>query len=152
MSDLCWKRKTRMWGKVECCFNQFILQDMNYGFTPRPFITSDRAIHLSEVLITINLLTLLTRDVDCFIRCLSLSDSLCITLQPQITIRSHLHFKPKFTSRILKNFKKLPPVGFELTTLTITGSNVECLSIYPQSHVLLGRPLIEVFFHAPFQY
>ena len=44
------------------------------------------------------------------------------------TIGSHLHFKPKFTSRGLKNFKKLPPVRFELTTLTITGSKVECLS------------------------
>ena len=44
------------------------------------------------------------------------------------TMWSHLHFKPKFTSRSLKNFKKLPPVGFELTTLTITGSKVECLS------------------------
>ena len=44
-------------------------------------------------------------------------------------IRSHLHFKPEFTSRGLENFrKKLPPVGFELTTLTITGSKVECLS------------------------
>ena len=27
------------------------------------------------------------------------------------TIRSHLNFEPKFTSRGLKNFKKLPPVG-----------------------------------------
>ena len=44
------------------------------------------------------------------------------------TIRSHLHFKPKFTSKGLTNFKKLPHVGFELTTLTITGSKAECLS------------------------
>ena len=44
------------------------------------------------------------------------------------TMRSHLHFKPKFTSKGLKIFKKLPPVGIELTTLTITGSKVECLS------------------------
>ena len=43
------------------------------------------------------------------------------------TIRSHLHIKPEFISRGLKNFsKKLPPVGIELTT--ITGSKVECLS------------------------
>ena len=44
------------------------------------------------------------------------------------TIRLHLHFKPEFTSRRLKNFKKLPPVGFELATLAITGSKVGCLS------------------------
>ena len=45
------------------------------------------------------------------------------------TIRSHLHFTPEFTSRGLKLFsKKLPPVGIELSTLTITGSKVECLS------------------------
>ena len=45
------------------------------------------------------------------------------------TIRSYLHFKPEFTSRGLKNFsKKLSPVGIELTTLTITGSEVKYLS------------------------
>ena len=44
-------------------------------------------------------------------------------------IRSHLHFKPEFTSRVSKNFsKKLPQVEIEPTTLTITGSKVECLS------------------------
>ena len=41
------------------------------------------------------------------------------------TIRSHLHFKPKFTSRGLKNFKKLPPVGIEITTLTITTGRIQ---------------------------
>ena len=46
-----------------------------------------------------------------------------------LTIRSHLYFKLEFTSRGLNNFsKKLPSPGIELTTLTITGSKVECLS------------------------
>ena len=46
------------------------------------------------------------------------------------TIRSHLHFKSEFTPRGLKNFrKKLPPVGIELTLLTITGYMVECIYV-----------------------
>ena len=43
-------------------------------------------------------------------------------------ITLHLDFKPEFPSRGLKYFsRKVPPVGIELTTLTITGSEVECL-------------------------
>ena len=59
------------------------------------------------------------------------------------TIRSLLHFKLKYTSRSLKHFKKLPPVGIELTTLTITGSKAECLCATWQN-------LNWSLFHAPF--
>ena len=61
-------------------------------------------------------------------------------------IKSHLHFKPKFTSRRLKNLKNLPPVGFELTAQTILDLRLNAYPNRPQSHVLLGSPQIEVCF------
>ena len=61
-------------------------------------------------------------------------------------IRSHLHFKPGFRLRDSKCFsKKLPPVGIEPTTPTITGSKVECLS-KKATETCAGRPLTEVYF------
>ena len=81
---------------------------------------------------------------------LTVSLVICVAvLIPEITefftTRSHLHFEPKFTSRGLKKFKKLPPVGIELTTPSLD-LRLNAYPNRPQRPVLLGRPLIEVCF------
>ena len=63
-------------------------------------------------------------------------------------IRSRLRFKPEFTSRGLKKIsKKLPPLGIELTTLTVIRSKVECLSTEAWA---TWQTLNWSLFHAPF--
>ena len=52
------------------------------------------------------------------------------------TIRSNLNFKPEFTSKGFEEFQqkiKLPPVGVEPTTLTITGLRVQYLAYCAKS-------------------
>ena len=68
------------------------------------------------------------------------------------TIRSHLHFKPEFTSRGLKFFSKscLPPLGIELTTLTIIRSKVKCLSRQDTDARAAWQTLNLSLFHTPF--
>ena len=70
------------------------------------------------------------------------------------------HFCTKLTSRVLKSKKKLPPVGFELTTATISGLEFELpytlsQSVSPwqsqiftplQSHALLIIEMIQLHF------
>ena len=103
-------------GLLSLCMEVLDLENKSWKFKSKCFIITEAEKYGAFILIW---------------KTFSFRFKLCHTILSSLPLKCanyiELHFKPKFTSRGLKNFKRLPLAGIELTTLTPTGSNIECL-------------------------